>query len=161
MAMNPLPENVTSVVVTPYLQLRLLPHGAPDWDLSTNNNWIKVENTILGLEEEIFVVRESMDAVDEKITEIRAEVQNETIARSAAIADLHARFTSIPMTVGAAVPFVHDLGVFPQVSVIKQIGVNQGVEVTNAFDTLITHDSPNRIFVTVGVSGTYTIICGI
>jgi hypothetical protein len=160
--MNPLPENVTTVVITPYLQLRLLPKGAPDWDLSTNNNWIKVENAVLGLEEEIQVILGLVDVVlDTQITEIRSEVQNEAIARSVAIAALHARFTNVPMTVGSAVPFVHDLGAFPQVSVIRQIGVNQGADVTNAFDTLITHDGVNKVFITVGISGTYTIICGI
>lgn len=159
--MNPLPENVTSVVITPYLQLRLLPKGAPDWDLTTNNNWIKVENAILGLEEEITVVRAMMDNVDSDVVIIRGEVQNEAISRSAAIAALHARFTGVPMTAGAATAFLHNLGAFPQVTVIRQVGINQGVDITNAFDTVITHDSLNRIFVTVGVSGTYTIICGI
>jgi len=163
MVLDPLPENVTTTVITPYLELKLLPKSAPGWDLTTNNNWIKVENAFLELEEQVSVVRHSMDSVDAQIVEIRSEVENEAILRSQADADLQAqilraRFSGRPLTTGAFTTFLHNLGMFPQVSVIRELGAS-GVDVTNAFDTLITHTDANHISVTVGVSGTYTIIC--
>ena len=164
MALDPLPENVTITVTTPYLELKLLPKSAPGWDLVTNNNWIKVENAFLELEEQVSVVRHSMDSVDAQIVEIRSEVENEAILRSQAddalqAQILRARFSNRSLTTGAATLFWHKLGMFPQVSVIREVGVSQGVDVTNAFDTLVTHTDTDYITVTIGVSGTYTIIC--
>jgi len=161
MVTNLLAENVTSTVITPYLQLKLLPRHASDWDLVTNNNWIKVDNATLELEEEISVVRQAMDNVDQKLVFIESTVQDEAIARSQgdAVRPRFSRFSNRPMTTGSSTLFTHNLGRFPQVSVIREIGASQGVDVTNAFDTLVTHASLNQISVTIGISGTYTIIC--
>jgi hypothetical protein len=161
MVLDPLPENVTTTVITPYLELKLLPKSAPGWDLVTNNNWIKVENAFLELEEQVSVVRHSMDAFDAKIVEIKSDVENEAIIRyqEDQLRALHTRFSHRALTASSATAFTHSLGMFPQVSVIREIGLSQGVDVTNAFDTLITHTDANQVTVTVGVSGTYTIIC--
>jgi len=161
MAMDPLSINVTTTVITPYLELKLLPKSAPDWDLVTNNNWIKVENAFLNLEEQVLVFSQSVDSFSARITDVNSAVENEAILRSQAdeLRALRVRFSHRTLTTSAATAFTHNLEDFPQVSVIREIGASQGVDVTNAFDTLITHTSINQISVTIGISGTYTIIC--
>ena len=170
--MDLLTENVVATIITPYVQLKLLPKGSPDWGLETNNNWIKVDNAIQSLEEEVTIARQSIDNIgvnlDVEITSIRSAVENEAIERSDADAALqaqipsniavYARFSNCTLTAGSSTLFTHILGKFPQVSVIRQIGVG-GIDVTNAFDTLVQHIDVNQISITVGISGTYTIIC--
>ena len=161
MATDLLPVNVTATVITPYLELKLLPKGAPDWDLVTNNNWIKVENAFLNLEELFLVTEQSVNSFSDRITGVMSAVENEAILRSQEdeLRALRVRFSHRTLTTGAATAFTHSLGNFPQVSVIKEVTPTSGVDVTNAFDTLVTHPDVNQISVTIGVSGTYTIIC--
>lgn len=173
MAFELLDDNVEERTITPFLELELLPDGHPDWGLVTNNNFIRVENETQSLAEEIAVLRRAIDEVrnglDGELQIFRGELQNEAIQRSAADAALQAqipsgfvgmvRFSGRTMTAGAATLFNHDLGRFPQVTVIREVGGSGGVDVSNAYDTVVAHNNPNQISVTVGISGTYTIIC--
>lgn len=172
MALEPLTQNVSVLTITPFLHLELLPTGAEGWGIKTNNNFIHVENFVQSLQEELTVVRQSVDTLDlgldEQIDEIRSAVENEAIERAAADAALQAqippnlattaRFSGRTMTAGSASIFTHNLGKFCMVSIIREVG-SGGVDVSNAFDTVVTHNSINQISVTVGVSGTYTILC--
>lgn len=172
MVLEPLTENVETIVITPFLQLELLPSGEPGWGVKTNNNMIRLENFIQSLSEEITVVRQFANSIDagleEDVTDIRSAVENEAIERVAGDAALQAqipsniavtaRFSGRSMTASAASAFTHNLGKFPVVAVKRETG-GGAIDVTNAFDTSINDNSVNQVSVTVGVSGTYTIIC--
>lgn len=167
MAQELLSENVQDVIITPFLKLELLPTGHPNWGLVTNNNFIRVENTLQFYAEQVTVVRNSIDSwslgFNTRLTEARSMVESEIIARVNAVEALQeqilrARFTGQGMVTGVSSAFVHNLGILPMVSVIKEVGAG-GIDVTNAFDTLIVHSSVNQVDITVGASGNYTVIC--
>ena len=172
MVLPPLTENVTELTITPFLQLELAPKGEETWDLITNNNWIRVENAIESLSGELAVTRQNVDAItvglDDEIDAINSRVDNEAIERSAADAALQAqippniavcaRFSGRSMTAGATEFFTHNLGKFPIVAVKREVGSGT-VDVSNAFDTVVNDNNPNQISVSVGETGTYTIVC--
>jgi hypothetical protein len=172
MVLEVLTENVGTLTITPFLQLELLPTGEPEWGIKTNNNLIRIECSLQSLSEELTVTRQAIESVgiglDEDIAEIRSAVENEAIERSAADAALQAqippniavtaRFSGRSMTAGSGSSFTHNLGKICAVSVIREIG-SGGVDVSNAFDTIVAHNSPNQVTVTVGITGTYTILC--
>lgn len=172
MVLPPLTENVTEITITPFLQLELLPSGEENWGIRTNNNWIRVENSFQEISNEITVTRQEVnsigDGLDQTLTDFQSQIDNEAIERAAGDAALqaqippnqavNARFSGRPMTTGAASSFTHNLGKLCAVSVIREVGAG-GVDVSNAFDTLVTHNSLNQISVTVGITGTYTILC--
>lgn len=173
MVLELLVENVTQVTITPFVEYQLLPDGTPGWGIVSNNNWIKTENRLVALQEEIVVVRQTVENVDqgldETLVDFQSQIDNEAIERSAADGALQAQIPTNPSlnarfsgrSVTASVPsiFNHNLGLLPSVTVIRQVGLSGGVDVTSAFDTLIAHNNANQVSVTVGVTGTYTIIC--
>lgn len=172
MVLEPLTENVTVLTITPFLQLELLPSGEEGWGVKTNNNWIRLENSFQGLSEEITVTRQTVESIDQglddTLSSFQSQIDNEAIERSAADAALqaqippnisvNARFSGRPMTAGAGSAFTHNLGKLCSVTVIRETG-SGGIDVTGAFDTLITHNSANQVTVKVGITGSYTILC--
>jgi hypothetical protein len=176
MSLPLLASNVTDLVVTPFLRLELMPQHYPDWGRRTNNNWIRLENEAQMAAEELSVVRHMVEGaiinLRNDFVTLQSSVQNEAILRSSADAFLQGQINAIPTNLSLTVRFVdetliasipvnfnHDLGVFPRVAVIRQIGAVAGIDVTGYFDTVVTHNSFNQIVVSVGVSGLYTIIC--
>jgi len=168
MAQELLNENVQDIIITPFLKLELLPTGHPNWGLVTNNNFIRVENALQFYAEQVAVVRGSVDSLspsfNRQLRDVQSMIENETMARIGADTTLQnqilrARFSSRTMSASVSSTFIHNLGRFPSVSIIKEIGVGSGVDVTNAFDTFIIHTDINQIDLTVGVNGNYTVIC--
>lgn len=165
MAQELLNENVQEIVITPFLKLELLPTGHANWGLVTNNNFIRVENASQSCVEQVTVLRDSMttwsSGFEDELRTVQSMVEAETIERVNAIDNLQAqilraRFSGRAMIAGTPSTFIHNLNMFPQVTVIKE---NSGLDVTNAFDTVIVHTNVNQISLTVGVNGTYTVVC--
>ena len=172
MVLEPLTENVAVLTITPFLQLELLPSGEESWGIKTNNNWIRVENSFQGISEELTVTRNTVDilgdGLEDTLSGFQSQIDNEAILRAAGDAALQvqippniaatARFSGRAITGGASSSFTHNLGKLCAVAVIKEIG-GGGLDVTSAFDTVANHNSVNQVTVTVGVTGTYTILC--
>ncbi len=172
MVLEPLTENVTVLTITPFLELELLPSGEEGWGIKTNNNMIRLENSFQGLSEELTVTRQEVngigDGLDNTLTGFQSQIDNEAIQRAAGDAALQvqippniavsARFSGRPIAGGSSSSFTHNLGKLCAVTVIKEIGAG-GLDVTNAFDTLANHNNVNQVTVSVGVTGTYTILC--
>jgi len=176
MSLPLLTTNVTEVVITPFLELSLQPSGSPGWGLVTNNNLIKLENFIETQSGAITTIQQTVDnallSLNAGFTQLQSDVQNEAIERSEQDANLQTqidaipdnlslttRFTNRALTANSPATLVHNLGAFPAVTIVRQIGISGGTDVTHYFDTSVQHNGPNQIIVTVGVSGVYTIIC--
>jgi hypothetical protein len=176
MSLPLLTTNVTEVVITPFLELSLQPSGSPGWGLVTNNNLIKLENFTQTQSETITALQQTVDnalsSLNASFTLLQSDVQDEAIDRSNQDANLQSQIDAIPdnlslttrfvnraLTANSPATLVHNLGLFPAVTIIRQIGVSGGTDVTHYFDTVIQHNGPNQIIVTVGVGGVYTIIC--
>lgn len=165
-------SNVTTIVITPFLQLELLPDGAPNWGAVTNNNWIKVENKT----EEQQALIDALDtrlttsiaSLEEDIGILTSEVENEAIARSQGDQDLQDqidviqtvgatvfRQTGIALTGGVPLNIVHNLGSSPLVDLFRE---SDGVVVSNLDDTIIKHIDVNTVSVEVGATEVYTLV---
>lgn len=164
MALLPLTTNVTSVTLTPYLRIELMPDNHPAWGIVTNNNWIKVDNASKAQAEEISTVRltvnSSLTTFRGEITTIEGQVQNEAILRSAADAAIVANLNVVRFE-GQALGttetiLTHNRGNFVQVVIINEA---TGYDVTSNYDTFIRHASVNEVGIRVGISGTFTILC--
>lgn len=172
MVLELLTTDVTQTVITPFIQYTLLPKGSQNWGIVTNNNWIKTECKFQEQADAIVANTTLIENVDEglndTLTDFQSQIDNEAIERSAADAALQvqipsnpsltARFTGRSLTASTPAVFNHNFGVLPSVAVIREVGAG-GVDITSAFDTLVTHNNSTQVSVQVGISGTYTIVC--
>lgn len=167
-----LDDNVTTLTITPFIQLELLPDGAQDWGLTTNNNLIRLENKIEE-QQAIFEaldisVADSIAAIELDVNTVSTELDAEAVIRAQADQDLQDQIDSISI-VGASIfrqsgtalaantpqAVAHGLGHMPLVDIVRE---SDGVVVTHHYDTVISHSDNNTIQVTVGTAGNYTVM---
>lgn len=162
--------NVTTTIITPFMQLELLPDGASNWGIVTNNNWIKVENkteeqqaSIEALDTDL---NTSIASLEADIGVLASQVENEAIARAQGEQDLQDqidtiqvvgatvfRQTSIVLAAGVPSNVSHSLGRCPLIDIFRE---SDGVVVTHHYDTIIKHLDVNTASIEVGAAGTYT-----